>query len=254
MNSQWRPFNILPFWLNLLLFKLPADAFEPRARTISLRPGTSWAMLLHSAPSCSPYRLACWWCPSLGCTQWPSPPGWERAPESWNWKPKIASSLLSPPAVADEFNKITKVGPTRMRNFWPTAQVESFLVPRAQRSAKSQCRPSSREAVKVTQKSAIRRREKLMLGWGVVGHCTAGSGIPGQILGSKIGSLQGLKRDSTGFMSDGSDGRWQGKFYQMNCRQTRVLQCNCTAVKVLVLRVLWWFFSKIYRFGLKVKY
>ena len=50
------------------------------------------------------------------------------------------------------------------------AQVESFLVPREQRSAKSQCRPSSREAVKVTSKSAIRRRLELMLSRGMVGH------------------------------------------------------------------------------------
>ena len=83
MNSQWRPFKIfLPFWLAILLFKLSADALEPRARTISLKPGTSWALLLHCAPKCSPYRLACWWCPSLGCTLSPSPPWWETSPES----------------------------------------------------------------------------------------------------------------------------------------------------------------------------
>ena len=44
---------------------------------------------------------------------------------------------------------------------------------REQRSAKSQCSPSSREAVNVA-KSATRRQEKLMVGGGVVGDWSLG--------------------------------------------------------------------------------
>ena len=72
-------------------------------------------------------------------------------------------------------------------------------MPREQRSAKSQCSPSLREAVNVETKSVIRK--ELMLCRGVVGDCRRLAvrdwSNPGVI--DRIAA----RRDSTGFMSDG---------------------------------------------------